>query len=46
MPYKSEKQRKWAHTKEGINKLGKKIVEEFDNKSKNLKASKSKRKGK
>ena len=30
MPYKSEKQRKYFHTKEGMKKVGKKVVEEFD----------------
>lgn len=31
MPYKSEAQRKWAHTKEGTRALGgKKAVEEWD----------------
>lgn len=30
MPYKSGKQRKWAHTKAGVEALGKAKVEEFD----------------
>ena len=31
MPYKSEAQRKWGHTKEGMKALGgKKAVEEWD----------------
>jgi len=36
MPYKSDKQRAWAHTAEGAKKLGKAKVEEFDQKSKGL----------
>lgn len=35
MPYKSEAQRKWAHTKEGIKALGgKDRVKDWDTKSK------------
>ena len=33
MPYKSDKQRRWAHTKIGTKVLGKKKVKEFDNAS-------------
>lgn len=45
MPYVSDKQRKWAHTKTGIKKLGKKIVEEYDKASKGKELpEKSKRK--
>ena len=34
MPYKSDKQRKFFHTKEGMKKVGKKVVEEFDKEEK------------
>lgn len=34
MPWISDAQRKWAHTKTGMKKLGKKVVEEYDEKSK------------
>lgn len=37
MPYKSNAQRKWAHTKSGMKKLGKKTVEEFDEASRGKK---------
>jgi hypothetical protein len=37
MPYVSDKQRKWAHTKTGMKKLGKKTVKEFDKASKGMK---------
>lgn len=40
MPYKSQKQRSWAHTKAGIKALGKKKVEEYDRKSKGKKLPK------
>lgn len=34
MPYKSDSQRKWAHTKSGMKALGKERVKEYDEKSK------------
>lgn len=34
MPYKSDQQRKWAHTESGIKALGKKTVDEYDKKTK------------
>lgn len=38
MPYKSEAQRRWAHTEKGIKALGgKKNVEEWDRESKGKK---------
>ncbi len=37
MPYKSDAQRKWAHTKTGMKKLGKKTVKEFDEASRGKK---------
>lgn len=38
MPYKSEAQRRWAHTKEGMKALGgKKAVEEWDRETKGKK---------
>jgi len=47
MPYKSQKQRKWAHTKAGLKALGgKKKVEEWDKASKGLKLVKKVRKRK
>lgn len=36
MPFKSVKQEKWAHTKTGTAKLGKKNVDEFDQASKGM----------
>lgn len=33
MPYKSEAQRRWAHTPEGMRELGAKKVAEYDKKS-------------
>lgn len=47
MPYKSEAQRKWAHTKEGTKALGgKKKVEEWDEATKGKKLPKKSGKGK
>lgn len=47
MPYKSERQRKWAHTKAGTRALGgKKAVEEWDNATKGKKLPKRVKKGK
>lgn len=40
MPYKSEKQRRWAHTTTGMMSLGKSKVEEFDKASKGKKLPK------
>lgn len=40
MPYKSQQQRKWAHTKRGMKALGKKKVAEYDRKSKGKKLPK------
>lgn len=40
MPYKSDAQRKWAHTREGMKELGKKRVEEYDRLSKGKKLKK------
>jgi hypothetical protein len=38
VPYKSERQRRWAHTAEGKKKLGLKAIrEEFDRKTKERK---------
>lgn len=37
MPFKSQKQERWAHTKTGTAKLGKKTVDEFDQASEGLK---------
>lgn len=37
MPYKSEAQRRWAHTPSGMKALGKSKVKEFDRASKGLK---------
>jgi hypothetical protein len=34
MPYKSEAQRRWAHSPSGVRALGKDKVSEFDRKSK------------
>lgn len=34
MPYKSDAQRKWAHTKTGMKELGKAKVAEYDKASK------------
>jgi hypothetical protein len=34
MPYKSDAQRRWAHTRAGTKALGKEAVKEFDKKSK------------
>ena len=46
MPYKSEAQRRWAHTPSGRKALGKKGVEEYDRKSKGKKLPKrAKKKG-
>ena len=36
MPYKSDAQRKWAHTPTGMKQLGKKKVTEYDKASKGL----------
>lgn len=36
MPFKSQKQERWAHTKTGTAKLGKKTVDEFDQASEGL----------
>lgn len=36
MPYKSDAQRRWAHTKRGMKALGKKTVDEFDRASKGM----------
>ena len=47
MPYKSEAQRKWAHTKAGTKALGgKKAVEEWDNATKGKKLPKRVKKNK
>lgn len=47
MPYKSERQRRWAHTKAGTKALGgKKVVEEWDNATKGNKLPKRVKKGK
>lgn len=40
MPYKSDQQRKWAHTKSGMKALGKKKVKEFDKATKGKKLPK------
>ncbi len=37
MPYSSDRQRRWAHTKAGIKALGKKAVKEFDEASRGKK---------
>ncbi len=37
MPYKSQAQRRWAHTEAGMKSLGSKRVAEFDKASKGLK---------
>jgi len=37
MPYKSQAQQHWAHTPEGMKKLGPKKVKEFDRMSKGMK---------
>jgi len=45
VPYKSDKQRKWAHTKTGIKALGgKEKVEEWDSASKGKKLPKKTKK--
>lgn len=47
MPYVSERQRRWAHTKAGIKALGgKKAVEEWDKTTKGKKLPKKVKKGK
>jgi hypothetical protein len=47
MPYKSEAQRKWAHTKAGTKALGgKKAVAEWDKATKGKKLPKRVKKGK
>ena len=47
MPYVSERQRRWAHTKEGIKALGgKKAVEEWDKATKGKKLPKKVKKNK
>ena len=47
MPWKSEKQRKWGHSPEGIKALGgKKAVEEWDKATKGKKLPKRVKKGK
>jgi len=44
-PFKSDSQRRWAHSKAGMKALGKEKVEEFDKKSKGKKLpEKAKRK--
>jgi len=44
MPYKSEAQRKWAHTEKGTKALGgKKAVSEWDSASKGKKLPKKKK---
>lgn len=46
MPYKSQAQRKWAHTKEGTKALGgKKAVKEWDKATRNKKLPKYAKKG-
>lgn len=42
MPFKSQKQERWAHTKTGIAKLGKKTVNEFDKASEGIELPKHK----
>jgi hypothetical protein len=37
MPYKSDAQRRFAHTKAGMKAMGKKVVKEFDKASKGKK---------
>lgn len=37
MPFKSMKQERWAHTDAGKKKMGKKVVNEFDSASKDMK---------
>ena len=37
MPYKSQSQRRWAHTKTGMKALGKSKVDEYDKASKGKK---------
>ena len=47
MPYVSERQRRWAHTKAGTKTLGgKKAVEEWDKATKGKKLPKRVKKGK
>jgi len=47
MPWKSERQRKWGHSKEGIKALGgKKAVAEWDKATGNKKLPKVVKKGK
>lgn len=47
MPYVSERQRRWAHTKAGIKALGgKKAVEEWDKATKGKKLPKKVKKNK
>lgn len=47
MPYKSQAQRRWAHTKEGTKALGgKKAVEEWDKATKGKKLPKRVKKNK
>ena len=36
MPYVSDRQRRWAHTRTGIKALGKETVKEYDEKSRGL----------
>lgn len=43
MPYKSQQQRKWAHTKAGMKALGKKKVAEYDKLSKGKKLPRKKK---
>lgn len=45
MPYSSDAQRRWAHTKSGMKSLGKKTVKEFDRASKGMDLPERKRKG-
>lgn len=44
MPYKSAKQRKYFHTKEGMKKVGKKVVAEFDREERKKKKKKKRKK--
>jgi len=46
MPYKSDQQRKWAHTEEGEKSLGKKRVKKYDKESKGKKLPKRAKKKK
>jgi hypothetical protein len=46
MPYKSDQQRKWAHTEDGEKSLGKKRVKKYDKESKGKKLPKRAKKKK